>query len=109
VAGWTFLSNHAHVLSCLDLDPTIRLRDVADAVGITERATQSIVADLVRSGYVTRTRVGRRNRYVIHRDEPLRHVRHRTLTVGGLLDYLRDAPPPAAVPLVALQRSANTA
>ena len=82
------MSNHALVLSCLDADPTVRLRDVAEVVGITERATQSILADLVRSGYVTRSRVGRRNHYVVHREAPMRHARHRTLSVGGLLDYL---------------------
>ena len=56
---WTFLSNHAHVLVCIDRDPTIRTRDIATSVGITERATQAIVTDLVEAGYVTRTREGR--------------------------------------------------
>ena len=88
-SAWTFLSNHAHVLACLAADSTIRLRDVAARVGITERATQSIVADLVDAGYVTRTRVGRRNRYEIHRDTPMRHRQDMTLTVGGLLDFMR--------------------
>jgi predicted transcriptional regulator len=71
--GWTFLTNHSHVLLCIAADPGIRGRDIADRVGITERAAQSIVADLVGAGYLTRERVGRRNHYKIHRDLPLRH------------------------------------
>jgi DNA-binding Lrp family transcriptional regulator len=71
--GWTFLTNHSHVLLCIAADPGVRGRDIADRVGITERAAQSIVADLVEAGYLTRERVGRRNHYKIHRDLPLRH------------------------------------
>ena len=59
--GWTILSNHGHVLLCLDRDPEMRLRDVADMVGITERAVQKIVADLEDSELLTRTKVGRCN------------------------------------------------
>jgi hypothetical protein len=83
------LSNHLHVLACIDHDPSIRLRDVAALVGITERAAQSMVADLAEEGYLTRVRVGRRNRYEIHRSAPLRHPLERGLTVGNLLDALR--------------------
>ena len=61
--SWTFLTNHARVLLCIARDRGIPLRDVADRIGITERATQSIVRDLVDGGYVTRERVGNRNRY----------------------------------------------
>lgn len=71
--AWTFLSNHAHVLLLLAKDPEIRLREVAERVGITERAVQRIVADLERDHYVERERNGRRNRYRVHRDLPLRH------------------------------------
>lgn len=71
--GWTFLTNHSHVLICLANEPSMRLRDVADRVGITERAVQSIVADLEHAGIITRFREGRRNRYEIHLDQPLRH------------------------------------
>jgi hypothetical protein len=71
-ATWRFLTNHGNVLVCIERDPDIRLRDVAAAVGITERAAQSIVADLVEAGYVSRQRVGRRNRYAVHLDGSLR-------------------------------------
>jgi hypothetical protein len=87
--AWSFLSNHLHVLACIDHDPAIRLRDVAALVGITERAAQSMVADLAEEGYLTRVRVGRRNRYEIHRGAPLRHPLERGITVGNLLDVLR--------------------
>ncbi len=70
---WTFLTNHSHVLICLDQDPQSRLRDVAERVGITERAVQRIVQDLEAAGVLTRRREGRRNVYRIHRDQPLRH------------------------------------
>jgi len=70
---WTFLSNHAHVLISLHKNPDARLRDVADSVGITERAVQAIVKDLVEGGVLLREREGRRNRYEIHLDRPLRH------------------------------------
>ena len=78
---WTFLTNHSHVLVCLAQDPEARLRDVADAVGVTERAVQRIVADLESGGVLTRRRDGRRNQYSLHLDQPLRHSleSHRTL------------------------------
>ncbi len=85
---WTFLTNHAHVLLCLARDPGIRLRDVAEKVGITERAAQRIVADLVADHYVTTERVGRRNRYVIHGEAPLRHPIDDHQAVGVLLKLL---------------------
>jgi hypothetical protein len=83
--GWTFLTNHAHVLVCIAEDPDIRGRDIAAGVGITERAAQAIVADLANQGYVTRTRVGRRNRYKVNRDALLRHPLEHDHTVGELL------------------------
>ena len=70
--GWTFLSNHGHVLVCLAADPDLRLRDVAQAVGITERAVQKILADLEHEGLVVREREGRRNRYELRLGQPLR-------------------------------------
>ncbi len=70
---WTFLTNHAHVLFCLVQDQEIRLRDIAELVGITERAVQRIVTELEESGYITRQRNGRRNVYVVHQQRPLRH------------------------------------
>jgi len=71
-AHWNFLSNHAHVLLCIASDPTMRLRDVAQRVGITERAVQRIVAHLVDAGYLSRNRSGRRNLYHVHAAMPLR-------------------------------------
>ena len=83
--GWTFLSNHAHVLVCLALDPELRLREIADRVGITERAASSIVADLAAEGYLTRVKVGRRNTYRLHLRKPLRHPIEKTHRVGDLI------------------------
>ncbi len=88
VADWTFLTNHAHVMVCLRRDPSARIRDVADAVDITERAAQRIVSELEGAGYLTRTREGRRNSYALHQELPLRHPLEGGHTVGELLDLL---------------------
>ncbi len=85
---WTFLTNHAHVLLCVARDPDIRLRDVADFVGITERAAQRIVADLVEAGYLDRTREGRRNSYQLNPNIPLRHPLDREHAIGDILEVL---------------------
>jgi DNA-binding IclR family transcriptional regulator len=69
---WTFLSNHGNVLVYLDEHPTARLREIAAAVGITERATHKLVSELVDEGYITRTRVGRRNEYSVNSEKHLR-------------------------------------
>jgi predicted transcriptional regulator len=90
--SWTFLTNHARVLLCIARDPGIRLRDVAYRVGITERATQAIVADLVAGGYMDRKRVGNRNRYDVHRNGAFRHAMERPYDVGALLDVLAPEP-----------------
>lgn len=87
---WTFLTNHAHVLISLARDPNQSLREVAIAVGITERATQGIVADLEAGGYLERRRVGRRNAYALHTDRPLRHALERSHAIGELLDVLAN-------------------
>ena len=71
--NWRFLTNHTQVLLAIARDPDVRLRDVAHDVGITERAAQRILADLVRAGYIDRQRHGRRNRYLIN---PHAHMRH---------------------------------
>jgi hypothetical protein len=86
--GWTFLSNHGHVLLCLAAEPEMRLRDVAAHVGITERAVQRIVADLEYAGYLTRQRRGRRNSYRIHSMLRLRHPVEAHRTVGDLLAFV---------------------
>ncbi len=88
MGDWTFLTNHAHVLLCVARDPGARLRDVAEAVGITERAAQRIVAELVDAGYLKREREGRRNRYEIEPDLPLRHPLEREHAVGEILAVL---------------------
>jgi DNA-binding MarR family transcriptional regulator len=85
---WTFVSNHTQVLLCLAGNPEIRLRDVAEVVGITERATQRILADLVEAGYVERVRVGRRNHYEVDRNRPMRHDAQHGHRIGELLDLL---------------------
>jgi predicted DNA-binding transcriptional regulator len=72
-APWTFLTNHAHVLFCLSRDPEVRMRDVAVAVGVTERAVQRIVAELEDAGYLRREKTGRRNHYKLQTERPLRH------------------------------------
>jgi DNA-binding MarR family transcriptional regulator len=87
---WTFLSNHGHVLVCLAQNPDARLRDVAQAVGITERAVQKIVSDLEEAGVVVREREGRRNRYRLHTERPLRHPIESHRTVGALLGMVLD-------------------
>ncbi|MGB7740446.1 MAG: hypothetical protein WBM03_15150 [Steroidobacteraceae bacterium] len=87
---WTFLSNHAHVLVCLALDPDARLRDVALSVGITERAVQKIVSDLEEAEVILRERAGRRNSYWLNLDVPLRHALESHKTVGTLLSLVLD-------------------
>ena len=87
-ASWTFLTNHAQVLLCLSENPDIRLRDVAERVGITERATQRIVAELVGAGYVTSERIGRRNRYTVDRQHAMRHSAQFGHEIGELLKAL---------------------
>ena len=86
--AWTFLTNHAHVLLCLARDPEARMRDVASRVGITERAVQGIVNDLEAAGCLTRHREGRRNRYDIVTDRPMRHRVERQHLVGDLLSAM---------------------
>lgn len=83
--GWTFLTNHSHVLILLAREPDLRLRDVAERVGITERAVQRIVADLEEAAILTRSRDGRRNRYEVHTRQPLRHTIEAHCTVNDLL------------------------
>jgi predicted ArsR family transcriptional regulator len=87
--SWSFLTNHAQVLICLAGDPDIRLRELGDAVGITERAAHRIVGDLIAAGYVSRERNGRRNRYTVRHDLPLPDLPARGQKVGDLLEILR--------------------
>ena len=95
--GWTFLSNHAHVLLCLASRPRMLLREVALRVGITERAVQKILVDLEAEGLVTRQRDGRRNRYQLHLDQPLRHPLEAHRSVRELIELVtRDPAEPAS-------------
>jgi hypothetical protein len=92
-APWTFLTNHTHVLLCIARDPEIRMRDVAQAVGVTERAVQRIVAELEEGGYLIRKRDGRRNRYEVRASLPLRHPIERHCEVSALLAVLERTKP----------------
>jgi DNA-binding Lrp family transcriptional regulator len=89
---WTFLTNHAHTLVCIAGDPGIRIQDIAERIGITLRAAQDIVTDLVDAGYITRTRVGRRNHYEVHPELPLRHPLEHDHRVGELLEAMAILP-----------------
>jgi MarR family len=82
---WTFLTNHARVLVEIARDPNQRLRDIAAGIGITERAAQGIVNDLEEAGYITRTRIGRRNHYGVDPTRPFRHPADADQRIAGLL------------------------
>ena len=94
--GWQFVTNHTQVLLCIATDSHVRLRDIATTVGITERATQRILADLVEAGYVQRVREGRRNVYTVDRERMMRHDAQLGHEIGELLDLLGDGPRPQA-------------
>lgn len=90
-SGWTFLTNHSHVLICLALEPDMLLREVAQKVGITERAVQKIVLELEEGGVLVRERVGRRNHYTIKEGLALRHPVEGHRHVRDLLDMVRKS------------------
>jgi predicted transcriptional regulator len=83
--SWHFLSNHTQVLLCISRNPDIRFRDIAQTVGITERATQRIVADLIQTGFLEREKIGRRNHYKLHPDRKMRHASQANHEIGDLL------------------------
>lgn len=83
---WTFLTNHAHVLIHLHSHPDVRVRDLAEAVGITERSVLSILSDLREGGYITTERVGRRNEYRLNAKLKFRHPAEANQSVGKLLE-----------------------
>ncbi|MEA2384593.1 MAG: hypothetical protein QOH72_4564 [Solirubrobacteraceae bacterium] len=93
MSSWTFLSNHGRVLLCIARDPAIRLRDIGEQVGITERAAHRIVSELSDAGYVRRERHGRRNYYAIQHDLPLPDGVAPNQRIGDLLDMLADRMP----------------
>lgn len=86
--NWTFLTNHSHVLLCIAANPDILTRDIANLVGITERSAQRIIAELEDAGYLSHSKVGRRNHYEVHPDRPLRHPLEDHLAVEAILDVL---------------------
>ena len=90
-AEWTFLTNHARALVCIAHDEGLRLRDIAEMLGVTERTVVVIVTDLTEAGYVLKEKVGRRNRYRIQHHLPLRRAIGREPTIGELLQLLVDS------------------
>jgi DNA-binding MarR family transcriptional regulator len=88
---WRFLTNHTQVLLAIARNPDVRLRDVAHDVGITERAAQRILADLVQTGYVERERNGRRNRYLINLHAYMRHPAQEGQEIRRLLELFGTA------------------
>jgi DNA-binding IclR family transcriptional regulator len=96
--SWTFLTSHTQVLLCIARDQDVRLRDVAQTVGITERAAQRILSDLVEAGYVERERVGRRNRYTVNGATAMRHASQQEHEISELLELLKLDPLPEAQP-----------
>ncbi len=87
-SNWTFLTNHAHVLICLAKSASMRIRDIADAVGITERAVQHIISDLDKAGYIDRVKDGRCNVYQTHLDRNLRHPLEAHRKIAGLVSFV---------------------
>lgn len=87
-AGWSFLTNHTHIMVCLSRDPMTTVRNLSYQVGVTERSVQRILSELEAAGVVTRSREGRRNRYDVDLSFRLRHPLESDKTVGELLDLL---------------------
>jgi DNA-binding transcriptional ArsR family regulator len=94
MAEWSFLTNHARALVCIAHDPGVRLRDIAAALGITERTAFGIVTDLTEAGYVVKDKDGRRNRYRIQEHLPLPEAVGRERTIGEVLRLLIDTRAP---------------
>ena len=87
---WTFLSNHGHILVALSKDPTLRIRDLVDLIGITERSVRALVADLKEDGYITIVKNGRRNEYRINEGKHFRHPAEATYPIRELLTIFKD-------------------
>jgi DNA-binding transcriptional ArsR family regulator len=87
---WRFMTNYSHVLVSIAANPTARLKDIAETVGVTERTAAQLLRNLEQAGYLTKTREGRRNRYEVHDKLPLRHPLHRHHTVGELIRFLQE-------------------
>jgi len=97
---WTLLTTHARVLVEIARDPEVRMRDLAAACDMTERSIQGIVADLESAGFLSHTRVGRRNRYTVHTDQTFRHHTHADYEVGPLLELFTTPPAATQEPLL---------
>jgi len=91
VTDWSFLTNHARVLLCISHDPGVRLREIAEKVGVTERTAYGIVTDLTAAGYVVKQKDGRRNQYQIQAHLPLPETDGRERTIGEVLALLAGA------------------
>ena len=91
MANWSFLTNHARVLLCIAQDPGVRLSDIADRAGVSDRTAYGVVTDLTEAGYVVKHRDGRRNRYQIQAHLPLPEISSRKRTIGEVLALLTDA------------------
>ncbi|MGH3412589.1 MAG: helix-turn-helix transcriptional regulator [Marmoricola sp.] len=96
MAEWAFLTNHLHALYCVARRPGIRIREIADGVGVRERAAHRLVTDLVEGGYLTRRRVGSRNVYELHPNLPLRREGLDEVAVGEILEVLLTSEADAA-------------
>ena len=90
MAGWTFLTNHGRALLCIASDPGVRLRDIAERLGVTERSAYGIVTDMTTAGYVKKGRDGRRNRYEIQAHLPINEALGRELSISEVLDFFLD-------------------
>jgi len=97
MSTWTFITNHARVMMVITADPTVRLRDIATKLDITERAAQRIVTELVDEGYLSRKREGRRNTYTVHPDKPLRAAPASGTRIGEFVDLLLENEKPLAL------------
>ncbi len=90
MAEWSFITNHGRVLGYIYRNPKSTAREIADSVGITERTTHNIIADLAESGYITRRKKGRRNIYKVEQGLPAVRDTNRQIIVGDLLSVVRS-------------------
>ncbi len=97
MSTWTFITNHARVMMVISQDPTVRLRDIASTLDITERAAQRIVTELVDEGYLSRKREGRRNTYTVHPNKPLRAAQANSTNIGEFIELLLANEKPLAL------------
>lgn len=87
---WTFLSNHGHVMVQLNQNPDIKVKELAERVGVTERRAQSILSDLEEAGYISVDRIGRRNRYKVNHNLKFRHPSEANKSIGMLLKIFKN-------------------